>query len=288
MRPVNKRQFARCAAIAVACAFACALGAGVAWALNQQPSYDWYKANPDAAEFTLTRGADLRGLADLVNGTAVFDLDGDGADDEVPACDFAGKTVKLTGVGVYLANEEFAPIGSAGHPFQGAFDGDEVPIAQLLVTQGTGNVGLFGYCGAQSELRNVQIINLGTSASRIILADESEDAAMPEAVIHDVGSLVGHTDGNVRNCASSATVTVKSNRASTNDVPLVAANVGGLVGSADGDLADCNYSGDLTVEAPSLASDAQDAVVANVGGIVGMFGRANDGGRTSTAGSING
>ena len=77
---------------------------------------DWYKA--EQSEFTLVSGAELAGLAQLVNEGNTF----------------AGKTVKL-GANINLSNTAWTPIGLNGDQivFAGTFDGQGYIISNLLI-----------------------------------------------------------------------------------------------------------------------------------------------------------
>lgn len=90
----------------------------------------WY--NEDDTEFTISTGAQLAGLAQLVNsGTS-----------------FSKKTVKL-GNDIDLDSKPWTPIGKDGSNFQGTFDGFEHKISGLYINKsGTSYVGLFGFTTA--------------------------------------------------------------------------------------------------------------------------------------------
>lgn len=286
-------------------------------AITQQPAYDWYTDDPDASTFTVKTGPELRGLANLVNGTA--DTDGDGNPE--PAVNFEGKTIEQGGY-ISLANQEFTPIGTEEHPFEGTFvgardgEGSGMDIRRLQITQGTEYVGLFGYCGAHSTIKDVYLsdstlagyregnITLYDDAGTALDSDGAEiedeqgsvssgsgaSAVGAEAsagdVIHNVGALVGHTEGSIENCESRVTVSVMSRRQATAENPEVIVNVGGLAGTVEGSVDGCLHLADLSVAAPSLSSSTQDCVVCNIGGVVGTLGVLSDDRRSSSAGSI--
>lgn len=96
---------------------------------------DWYTNNTEATEFTLSTGAELAGLAQLVNGGNSFE----------------GKTIKLD-ADIDLNNQEWTPIGGNGEAnveagsFWGIFDGDNHTIKNLKVTESSDKfIGLFGF-----------------------------------------------------------------------------------------------------------------------------------------------
>lgn len=99
-----------------------------ALAFEYVPDKSWYDDAKDT--FTLTDGADLLGLAFLVN-------DGNS---------FAGKVIKL-GADIDLSTiSNWTPIGKIGHGFKGEFDGQGRTISHLKsTTDSSVYMGLFGY-----------------------------------------------------------------------------------------------------------------------------------------------
>ncbi len=296
MRPTVNTTVKRIVAVfaaAVIVVFVTWVGTYAAELAAQEVSYDWYTSNPNADTFEISSGGDLRGLAELVNGTA--DTNGDGKAEA--AVSFEGKTIKQTSRAINLMSEEFTPIGTEAHPFEGTFDGnagidagDSDGIRGLVITEGVAYLGLFGYCGSHSTLENIAISPAtGTTtpvASSITLADESEANVTTSAVFHDIGTVVGYTAGSIVNCTSQAPIAITSNRQATANEPVVVANVGGLAGTVVQSVSTCSSFCDLAITAPSLASDSQDCVVANIGGLIGTLGAVSDDGRTSSAGAI--
>jgi hypothetical protein len=272
------------------------------------PDYGWYTEDPTASTYEISSAPQMLGLAYLTNGLA--DLDGDGQAEE--AVDFSGKTVNQTADITFRNASGYIPVGTPNHPFNGTFDGQGHQITNLTIdcgsesvpasravdgttvpaTSTTCYVGLFGYCGADSTLENVTIGN--TVAISVTDPDTAatgatgalDEVVTADTVIHDVGSLVGYTEGSVSGITSYATVTATNNLAATDDDPEVILNVGGIAGTIEGNLASCAVAGNITVEAPTLAPDTQDCVVANVGGLVGTLGAATDDGRSSISGTI--
>ena len=114
-----------------------------------------------------------------------FDEDGDGARNDT-----------------YNAGSGWQPIGNASNKFTAAFEGNGHTIANLFINRvSTDNVGLFGYTGDSSVIRNVGLTDVNVSGR------------------YQVGALVGWSDGSVT--ASYATGTVTG-----------AVSVGGLVGAS--------------------------------------------------------
>lgn len=285
--PRSKRKAMRIATRVALTACAVVLATvGVLYAAEraaQVPDYSWYTSNPQADSFTVKNGGQLRGLANLVNGTA--DLDGDGVADE--AVSFEGKTITQSGVAMSLANDEWTPIGTAEHPFEGTFVGTE--IRRMTITQGYSYLGLFGYCGSHSSIQNVTLsASAGSTGtpSAITLTDSDEGNVTADTVYHDIGAVVGYSEGNVSGCTSSVTVSIESDRQTVAANPLAIVNVGGIAGTVEGSVSNCSTQANMTVKAPSLSSDTQDAVVGNIGGVVGTLGKLSADARTSSAGSI--
>ncbi|MHC4743933.1 MAG: GLUG motif-containing protein, partial [Planctomycetota bacterium] len=80
----------------------------------------------------------------------------------------------------------FDIIGTESFPFQGVFDGNDHTILRFDYTDFDGNyIGIFGYAGEESEIRNV------------ILA--GPDVTTPAS--EEVGILVGRLDGRLHRCS---------------------------------------------------------------------------------------
>ena len=105
---------------------------------------DWYTKNPNADVFEISTADELRGLASLVNSP-------------IPTT-FAGKTIALA-KDIDLGGVNFAPIGnnSTTNSFRGVFDGQGYTISGLSVS-GVQYAGLFGYVGADGQIKNVNVV----------------------------------------------------------------------------------------------------------------------------------
>lgn len=151
----------------------------------------WYKDADN--EFTLTKDAELFGLAQLVNG----------------GTNFANKTVKL-GEDIDLIGYIWTPIGIGNYSFKGVFDGGNHKITSMNVRAAdTHNVGLFGYVSG-GTVKNLQV-------------EGSVSYTGNTYVYGDVGGIVGclGDSGAVTNCLSKVTVEGSGK----------IANVGGVVGN---------------------------------------------------------
>jgi len=176
----------------------------------------WYDNNPSAAEFTLTTGAQLAGLAKIIA-------------DKTTA--FSEKTVKL-GDNISLldplvegANREWTvSIGSStADSFHGVFDGQGHTISGLLISPTGNSLGLFKYLsGEGTVIKNLNVAGkvTGNQTTGAIVANLS-NAAVLENCTADVeinceanslaiaGGLVGQLTGDavIRNCVNNGVVT---------------------------------------------------------------------------------
>ena len=132
---------------------------------------------------TITSAAQLFRLAQLVN-----------------AGEFTGDVT--LGIDIDLAGVEWTPIGTAGNPFSGVFNGNGKTISNLKITSGN-FIGLFGYV-ADAEITNVHLVNAQVSGGERVAA------------------LIGKINGDavVRDCSTDATSSVTGS----------ASNTGGLIG----------------------------------------------------------
>lgn len=132
--------------------------------------YSWYDGDSSATEFEIGSAAQLKGLADIVNGSH-------GA-----ASNFSGKKISLTSDINLSEIENWTPIGNGSYAFSGTFEGSGHTISNLIVnTPDASNVGLFG-------LVTGSVLNL-------ILTDVSI------AGKESVGGITGEAWGSLQNCA---------------------------------------------------------------------------------------
>ena len=178
----------------------------------------WY--NETDTEFTLSTGAQLAGLAKLVNEGNTFNAP--------VGNDTNAKTIKL-GDDIDLGGEEWTPIGTASHPFRGYFDGQNHTIKNLKINQPTMDyVGLFGY----HDIGTVVIGNVATFGVVVWkdLTIENVDITGKQCV----GALAGYYSGDI--CQN---VTVKGSIKISGEK-----YIGGLVGYSHGDYKDITITGD--------------------------------------------
>ena len=271
MRKVKRSRYA-ITAFVVALVLA-AVGPVMAFAALQT-NYNWYKGHESDSEYVLKSAGELKALANLVNGTAKYDEDGDGKDDSIAAVSFQGKKITLNGVGsANFLGEAIVPIGTAQHPFQGAFDGSaqQVDNFKLVIaandTAPVTNIGLFGYVGDSGSLTGVSV---GKSSSIAITRSASS-----KDYIANIGMVAGYCAGTMADCSNAGTLTVESAVVQqSKDDYLPVRNIGGVVGQCVYDVTNCSNTGNVTVRETSspVASFEHAQLAARIGGVAGLLG----------------
>ena len=151
----------------------------------------------------------------------------------------------------------FNIIGNSSNHFTGAFDGNDHTISNFTYSSpGTDYIGLFGYIGTGSEIKNLKLENINLEGFRYLgaVAGKSEGTIIncfSETYIQSyygfAGGLVGENDGNVS--LSSSFSTVKG-----------CVDLGGLVGWNDGTIDQCDSKGVVRINIQNGGS---------IGGLVG-------------------
>ena len=109
----------------------------------------WYANNQGSDSYEISTVEQLRGLAELVNGNVE---------------NFADKTIMLTADIELTGN--WTPIGSGSELFfAGTFDGQGKTISGLSVN-GVTYAGLFGYVGAEGQVKNINIVGTKIKGTR--------------------------------------------------------------------------------------------------------------------------
>ncbi|MCX5847207.1 MAG: filamentous hemagglutinin N-terminal domain-containing protein [Deltaproteobacteria bacterium] len=140
--------------------------------------------------------------------------------------------------GLWNTATGFVPVGNYPAYFTGAFDGNGHTITGLTINRPTTDyVGLFGFTGSSSTIRNVGLVDVNIAGLRW------------------VGGLAGENDGAIDNCTSTGTVSGIAGG------PLGGAYIGGLVGD--------NYG--------SISKSSSTATVTGTGTIGGLVGGNNGG-----------
>ncbi len=117
------------------------------------------------------------------------------------------------------SGEGFVPLGNVtfAYWFRGSLDGQGYNITDLFINRTTtDDVGLFGYTGDASSLKDIGLIDNNVSGDRA------------------VGGLVGESMGTIENCFTTGVVIGTGN------------GIGGLVGSASGSVSNCYATGDVS------------------------------------------
>jgi hypothetical protein len=166
----NNKPSRRLMAIALSVVMALGLTPVSAAAETLLPDYSWYDANRAAHRFEIGSPAQLKGLADIVNGNhgAVFA--------------FTGREVSLTADIDLSGYENWTPIGANYNTFSGTFTGNSHTISGLTINApAQSGVGLFGLLvGSVSDLylSNVNITGY-----------------------QNAGGIAGEVWGSIRHCA---------------------------------------------------------------------------------------
>ncbi len=156
--------------IAIALSIIVSLGLAPVSAAAETPDYSWYDANTAAHRFEINSAAQLKGLADIVNGNH-------GA-----AFSFAGREVCLMADIDLSGYDNWTPIGFGNKTFDGAFIGNSHAINGLTINEPTQTyVGLFGLMvGSVSGLTLTNVNIIGST---------------------NVGAIAGETWGSISRCA---------------------------------------------------------------------------------------
>ncbi|MFZ4486559.1 MAG: GLUG motif-containing protein [Candidatus Nanopelagicales bacterium] len=217
-----------------------------------------------------------------------------------PSCwDSAFAMTGAIDLSAYSAGAGWTPIGNAGAPFRGSFDGRSHAITGLVVSDATlDDAGLFGVIegatpAARASVTSLTITagsisgraNVGALAGRVQSADITSVTA--SGSVSAAGSASGGLIGQVGAVAKGATVTSSSSSvvvtavgqsagglvgvlnsgssidasSSSGAVTTSASTVGGLVGAAGGSVASSHATGNVTSTA--------GAGSANAGGLAG-------------------
>lgn len=161
------------------------------------------------------------------------------------------------------SSSPWTPIGTAGSPFTGIFDGLGHSVAGIThanTANGT-DIGLFGYIGGPALVQNLGVINVNVAGATNVggLAGENDgsiinsystgmvigsDYTGGSASVGAIGGLVGNNVGNIASSYSMATVTASSG-SQTGGFPTEG-GIGGLVGMNQGPIVDSYATGSVS------------------------------------------
>lgn len=222
--------------IAIALSIVMVLGlAPVSAAAELPPDYSWYDANTAAHRFEISSAAQLKGLADIVNGShgATFS--------------FAGREVCLMADIDLSGYDNWTPIGFGNKAFDGTFIGNSHTISGLTINEPTQTyVGLFGLMVGSVSGLNLSSVNITGSTNVGAIAGEvwgsiSHCAVMGGTVSGNqyTGGIAGKVNmGSMTSCF--ATCDIRGIGFS----PYYAGGVTGRV-EWDGSLSDCYATGSV-------------------------------------------
>ena len=205
---------------------------GDAWSDNADT--DWYTGHENDTVFTLSTGAQLAGLAQLVNAGS----------------DFNKKTIKLD-ADIDLDNQEWTPIGTASYPFMGYFDGQNYTIKNLKINRPDMDyVGLFGYCNLKDVIPAEAVGCKDLTIENVSIVGKQH-----------VGAVVGNALNSVwQNITVKGTIQISGNY-----------YVGGIVGYSYIHLKNIKVEGSTDSENYVKAEySANELEGDNVGGVVGL------------------
>ncbi len=163
----------------------------------------------------------------------------------------------------------FIPIGNNNHQFKGSFDGGAHTIKNLYINEEESNyMGLFGYCGDKSSIKNIVISNVNITSTKNYVGglvgrnygtiDRVKTEGGEITAKKYVGGIVGDTkqEGNkVTSCNNDGEITGKR-------------HVGGIAGYSEKSIVDnCNNNGMIIGDGVLSSEDSQYHV--DAGGIVG-------------------
>lgn len=214
--------------------------------------YTWYDDNKNASQFEISSEAQLKELADIVNGN------------HGPAFNFGGRVVELTTDLDLSVYENWTPIGTSSNAFAGTFNGNHHIISNLTVNAPEqDNIGLFGVVqGSVSNLNlaNVSIIgreNVGGVTGDIAVISDCSVTSGTVSGNYRVGGVAGRVSGSMTSCYATCNVIGLGS----------SQNVGGLAGSVNGSVTNCFATGKV-----SSAPVSGFGYLVGVGGVAGSVG----------------
>lgn len=200
---------------------------------------------------------------------------------------YADKTVKLT-ADIDLAGKEWAPIGTAEHPFSSTFDGNGKTISNLKITAGS-YAGLFGYVST-ATIKNVKLANADVSGGErmaSLIGRITDDATVTNCSNDDASSVTGsdsNTGGLIGEIVNgTVTLTNLVNNAAVENTKESNSRAGGVVAqvttNANVTLTNCTNNGAVKTNngyAGGIVSAYQSGSLtidncANTGALVGKY-----------------
>ncbi len=187
------------------------------------------------------------------------------------------KDINASETAEYNDGKGFLPIGSAGRPFRGSYNGNGYIISNIKLNFSVPNVGLFGYINA-GIIKNIKIVqsevpNCSNQKSMVNALLQSSTIKKTDDIIiiiddiESAGLLAGFNGGVIRNSSTIGRLSIERN------------HVGGLVGYNSG-LIDQSYS-DVSISSTRYAGGL-------AGGNTGEIINSGASGCVSTPGTAGG
>ncbi|WP_426057607.1 beta strand repeat-containing protein [Janthinobacterium sp. PSPC2-1] len=189
--------------------------------LGSNGSVTVYQVINSLGAFNSTSGNDVQGMQGNLSGNYVL-----------------GSNVDASVTGSWDSGKGFVPIGSAGTPFTGTFDGLGHELYGLTINRAETPAAMFGNIGLAGSVRNLSLSNVNITGSQ----------AVSGAAYTDVGALAGYNAGTINNVSSSGAV---------HGAGYV--NMGALVGTNAGTVSNSRAAGTVLATAYGAA-----------GGLVGL------------------
>ncbi|MCC7600256.1 filamentous hemagglutinin N-terminal domain-containing protein [Janthinobacterium sp. FW305-129] len=180
-----------------------------------------YQVINSLGAFNSTTGSDVQGMQGNLSGNYVL-----------------GSNIDARGTSGWDGGQGFVPIGSAGTPFTGKFDGLGHELYGLTINRPETPAAMFGNIGVAGSVRNLSLSNVNISGSQ----------AAYGAAYTDIGALAGRNNGTIENVSSSGAVHGSGY-----------INMGALVGTNAGTLSNSRAAGTVVAGAYGAA-----------GGLVGV------------------
>ncbi|SER02244.1 The GLUG motif-containing protein, partial [Pseudomonas cuatrocienegasensis] len=224
--------------------------------------------------YSITNWLQLANIGNVLNGGYYFSLSNNLDQDSLGYTTLASATAN--------AGAGWNPLGNIVNPFTGTFDGLSHTISDLNIARSdTNNVGLFGYTGSGSVIRNIGLVGGSVSGRNFVggLVGYNSRGTISNAYVTgsvsgniNVGGLVGVSDsGTIRNAYTTGSVL-----GSDYVGGLVGYNVRGSINNAytTGSVSGRNFVGGLVgynSEGAIGSAYATGSVLGsdNVGGLIG-------------------
>lgn len=245
--------------------------------------------NGDANIFYITTAAELKQLADEVNGKVP-----DGSGFKAPD-NKSGKTYILKNdINLLIDHNSqgWEPIGTSSNPFSGVLDGGGHAISGLYIQRREDNQGLFGYVkgvsgGSPAQVKDLTIqgqnkISLvvgGTNTGAMVGYYGSNTGKLLNCKVlggkvngdQATGGVVGNLDagsGGIENCYATCSISIRyDNNADTEKNN----SVGGIAGIAQSNINECHFSGKVDAVEIVQTEPTIKKGYDRVGGIVGWL-----------------